>query len=46
MAKNRKEKYSNFIGFGTGIKIIWIGVVGLVVLAVVGKGVKLYRETK
>tara|TARA_R110001592_G_scaffold20489_6_gene83049 strand:- start:1413 stop:1604 length:192 start_codon:yes stop_codon:yes gene_type:complete len=40
------DRYSNFIGIGTGFKIIWIGIVGLVVLAVVAKGVNIYKQTK
>ena len=46
LPKMRRERYSNFIGFGTGLKVIWFGVVGLVLLAVVSKGVKVYKETK
>ena len=42
----RRERYSNFVGFGTGIKVIWFGVVALAALAVVSKGVKVYKETK
>jgi|TARA_R110000782_G_scaffold113229_2_gene203244 hypothetical protein len=43
--KNKKEEYKNFSGFST-LKIIWWGLGALVVLAVVGKGVKLYKEIK
>ena len=46
LPKMRRERYRNFIGVGTGLKVIWVGVVGLVLLAVVSKGVKVYNETK
>tara|TARA_R100000908_G_scaffold64068_1_gene46762 strand:- start:969 stop:1262 length:294 start_codon:yes stop_codon:yes gene_type:complete len=41
------KKYSNFMGTGVSTwKVIWWGVGALVVLAVVGKGVKIYKEVK
>lgn len=44
---DKKEKYSNFMGTGLSTwKVIWWGVGALVVLAVVGKGVKIYKEVK
>ena len=43
--KNDKEEYKNFSGFTT-LKIIWWGLGALVVLAVVGKGMKVYKEAK
>jgi len=43
----KKEKYANFMGTGIStFKIIWWGIGALVVLAVVGKGVKIYKEAK
>lgn len=45
MKKEKKSEYSNFSGIST-FKIIWWGLGALVVLAVVGKGVKLYKEIK
>ena len=42
-----KGKYSNFMGTGVGtFKIIWWGLGALMILFVVGKGVKLYKEIK
>lgn len=47
LPKMKKEKYTNFMGTGIStFKIIWWGIGALVVLAVVGKGVKIYKEAK
>ena len=49
MADDNKTmvEYSNFLGTGVStFKIIWWSLGALVVLAVVGKGVKVYKEIK
>jgi len=50
MAQQKKDKYLNASGFmGSGVstlKVIWWGVGALVVLAVVAKGLKVYRSAK
>ena len=44
---NKKEKYSNFMGSGISTwKVIWWGAGALVVLAVVSKGIKVYKQAK
>ena len=44
MTKNRKEKYSNF--GGQLWKTAKWGLIAIIVLAVVGKGIKVYKEAK
>ena len=49
MADDNKTiiEYSNFLGTGVStFKIIWWSLGALVVLAVIGKGVKVYKEIK
>ena len=49
MADDNKTmvEYSNFLGTGVStFKIMWWGLGALVVLAVIGKGVKVYKEIK
>ena len=50
MVKKHKDKHLNASGFmGTGIstlKVIWWGIGSLVVLAVVAKGLRVYRSAK
>ena len=49
MASDNKTiiEYSNFLGTGVStFKVIWWSIGALVVLAVVGKGVKIYKDIK
>tara|TARA_R110001606_G_C15039225_1_gene612026 strand:+ start:130 stop:447 length:318 start_codon:yes stop_codon:yes gene_type:complete len=42
-ARGQRQEFSNFSGLST-LKIMWWGLGALVVLTVVGKGVKIYKE--
>lgn len=45
--KKEEEKYRNFMGTGLSTwKVIWWGVGMMVVLAVVSKGIKVYKQAK